>query len=248
MPQLWQWSQISLKSVAAFKEQSSGKLVEPAGNKIQPDPCPPPPHHVMICLQSSPSLLQVLLSVNAGPGKISIEKKRLFKEKKSTLNPVSPSNIINLWCSNSPGVTLWWSAVVYFFRVPTFPQPASPTSTSVPHIPQNYFDHPQRRAVNSLLSITCGSRDAWIALKCYHSVVGKQRPSLKTSNWLGAAMHSGLFFVTVGVKIGLRVSFFSDGLLSVWLLNIRANCHSSKPDWILLMFSAITDIKLHWGC
>lgn len=43
MPRLWQWSQISLKSVAAFKEQSSGKLVEPAGNKIQADLPPLPP-------------------------------------------------------------------------------------------------------------------------------------------------------------------------------------------------------------
>lgn len=32
-----------MKSVAAFKEQSSGKLVEPAGNKIQADLPPPLP-------------------------------------------------------------------------------------------------------------------------------------------------------------------------------------------------------------
>lgn len=32
---------ISLKSGATFKEQCSGKLVEPAGNKIQADPFPP---------------------------------------------------------------------------------------------------------------------------------------------------------------------------------------------------------------
>lgn len=55
-----------------LKEQCSGKLVEPAGNKIQADPFPLP-HHVMTSLQSSPSLRRVLLSVNAG--KSSIEKK-----------------------------------------------------------------------------------------------------------------------------------------------------------------------------
>lgn len=115
-----------------------------------------------------------------------------------------------------------------------------------PTFPQNYFDHPQRRAANSLLSIKCGSGDEWIALKCYHSVAGKLRPSLETPNWFGAAMHPGLSFVTMGVKIGLRVSFFSDELLSVWLSNIRANCHSSKPDWVLII--VFNYIKLHWGC
>lgn len=89
VPRLRQWSQISLKSVAVFKEQSSGKLVEPAGNQIQADPPPPHPsaaaaplHHVMIRLQSSPSLLQVLLSVKAGPGKISMENRGCLRKKK----------------------------------------------------------------------------------------------------------------------------------------------------------------------
>lgn len=39
----------------------------------------------MICLQSSPSLLQVLLSVNAGPGQFSIEKRGCLRKKKKHL-------------------------------------------------------------------------------------------------------------------------------------------------------------------
>lgn len=70
---LGQQNQISLKSAAAFKERSSGKLVEPAGNKIQADPFPP----CTPCNDTSAELTSTAPSFT--DGKNCQKKKRLFK-------------------------------------------------------------------------------------------------------------------------------------------------------------------------
>lgn len=190
----------------------------------------------MIRLQSSPSLLQVLLSVNAGPGKISIEKKRLFK-KKNTSNPLSLSSIINLRCSNSPGVISWWSAAVYFLVYLLSPRPASPTPASAPHIPQNYSDHPREKGRELAPFNQTRERDAWIALKCYHSVAGKLRPSFKALKltWRCNAFWS-IFCYSGCINWALSLLFFSlCDCHQTELSALTRSPHSSRPDWILMM-------------
>lgn len=78
-----------------------------------------------------------------------------------------------------------------------------------------------------VLSFSCGEAAAVPQKKKNHP------------NWLGPAMHSGLFSVTVGLSF-----------LSGWLLNVKhktsafaGSSHSSKPDG-----KVISDIKLHWSC
>lgn len=179
MPRLWQWSRISLKSVAVFKERCSGKLVEPAGNKIQADPSPPPSTP---CNDTSAELAITAHSFTVCKRRQELHRKknRLFKrlQKKSTF---SVSSIINLWCSKSPGVILWWSDGG-FFSVPLSPPPASPTSTS--HIPLKLLRPPPETGRE--LAPFNQMWDAWMTLK------GCDLP-LKTPKWHGAATLSGLF-------------------------------------------------------